>query len=262
MALAAEVSFSCGLSLENEDEGTEGAARVPQASAQSSVPSATDSSDRERPPGPDSSPPNVPEAQTPAPPNDEPTSRSESEFQRSIERAVNRVLAEAADPCGKARREGTPCFPTSVDREGPTVSVAGDLEKWSPLAQGRDQSLFRSIDREGLPPTPGMGFDPVCAGKLLFRLARGKNSTYYLYRVWDERGERAVLSETEKPPEKGPANPARGFVFLRKITGQCEALAAYNALNVTIHQKNKPKPGPAGPTPATRGRAPAGPSPR
>ena len=152
---------------------------------------------------------------------------------------MKRVLDDAEDPCALAKREGKPCFSVSVAREneGPTVSVADDLRRWRADGGAPREGAFRPGRTPQGTLFPGVSFDPVCAGKFLLRKLGGKSTTFYLYRVWDRNGERASLREAEMTPSAGPVDPDTGFVLVRKLTGVCEAMAAYDALNLAVREK-------------------------
>jgi len=80
------------------------------------------------------------------------------------------------------------------------------------------------------------GFDPGCVGKSLLKHIKGKNDTYYLYRMRDVRGEHTALYD-----HRVDAATFQGDLeFLGRFDGECQALAAYR------HEAQK---SPAGPQP-------------
>ncbi len=48
----------------------------------------------------------------------------------SVERVVDRVVQAHLQPCGRAGELGVPCFPVSVEQEGPRFSVADALRRY------------------------------------------------------------------------------------------------------------------------------------
>ena len=221
------------LALAGRTAGQAASAQAPSSSPDASTAPATSPAPA---PPPASAPTDSP---SPAP------DLAPGELARAIERAVARVLEEERDPCAHAKRDGKPCFPASVAREGPTVSVSEDLKKWRANPDRNPES--RIIRSPAGTPLGGVGFDPVCAGRFLFRKLKGKNTDYYLYRAWDEDGERAVLREKEISPTAGPTNPQSGYIFVRKLTGECEALTAFDALNREVRERNRKRRGAAAP---------------
>jgi hypothetical protein len=71
----------------------------------------------------------------------------------------------------------------------------------------------------------GVGFDPVCAARRLF--GKHARTTFYLYRTWDEKGERPLLVEKPLDPEHLRANPAFRYALVGTYSGECEAIAAW-----------------------------------
>ncbi len=216
------------------------------ASRPQSVPNETATSDLSTSLSEPSSPSPEAASSSPSSPTTLPVpSLDQGELARSIERAVARILEEGRDPCAHAKRENKPCFPTAVEREGPRVSVSEDFKKWTPLAQGSNQRTLRRLVSPTGTVTPALSFDPVCLGRLLVRSFKGKNITYYLYRAPDPDGERAVLRENEIPASAGPTNPESAYILVRKVTGECAAIAAYDALNREVRERNRQKTGKA-----------------
>jgi hypothetical protein len=147
-----------------------------------------------------------------------------------VDRAVETVLAAHEKPCERADRQGIPCFPVGVDQEGPRFSVAEALRRYRATGSSAPGSPTSSETAGFLSGAPlsasgGVGFDPVCAAKKLFGKHAG--TTFHLYRVWDERGERPMLTEKPLDPEHFRGNPALRYVLVGTYTGECEAVAAW-----------------------------------
>jgi hypothetical protein len=73
------------------------------------------------------------------------------------------------------------------------------------------------------PVSAGIGFDPVCVGKSLLKRIKGKNDTYYLYRVRDVHGERVALFDHRLEA----ASFQGALEYLGRFDGECDALSAY-----------------------------------
>ena len=63
----------------------------------------------------------------------------------------------------------------------------------------------------------------MCIGKSALKKLKGKNDTYYLYRLRDVHGERVVLFDHRLDASRFQGDIA----FLGKFDGECEALVAY-----------------------------------
>jgi hypothetical protein len=72
-------------------------------------------------------------------------------------------------------------------------------------------------------PAVSVTIDPVCVGKSVLKRVRGRNDTYYLYRVRDIHGERVILVDHRMDAKRFQGEIA----FLGKFDGECEAQAAY-----------------------------------
>ena len=148
----------------------------------------------------------------------------------SVERVIDRMEAERKDPCLGAREEGVPCFPVETSREGPRASVREGLGLPDPApgkeAPGRPPTrdeLGPYREATSPPPLVSVTFDPGCVGKSIWKGLRGKNDTYYLYRVRDVHGARVVLYD-----HRIDAARFQGEVeLLGEFKGECEAIAAY-----------------------------------
>jgi hypothetical protein len=122
----------------------------------------------------------------------------------------------------------------SVEQEGPPFSVADALRRWRPDSSpspSRPPTVAETAPFLSGAPTSTVGnvasFDPVCAGKSLLKHLGGKNDTYYLYRTWDARGERPLLTERPLDPKAYASNPEFRYELIGKFDGECEAVAAW-----------------------------------
>jgi len=150
----------------------------------------------------------------------------------SIDRVVEAVVLKHLMPCDEAKRQGVPCFPVAVEEEGPRFSVAEALRRYrgtgSP-APGPPTVAEIQSQMSGAPQSAsgGVGFDPGCTVKKLFGKLSG--TTFYLYRTWDARGERPMLTDHPLDPKAYAANVDFQYEFLGKYSGECEAVAAWRA---------------------------------
>jgi hypothetical protein len=166
---------------------------------------------------------------SPAPSPSPRPAQSPRPIAESVERVIDRLEAERRDPCLGAREEGVPCFPVETSREGPTASVREGLGLPDGKAgkPGPDRPPTR--DEMGpyrpMPPSPAVSvtFDPGCVGKSIWKGLRGKNDTYFLYRLRDVNGTRVVLYDhrIDAARFQGEAE------LLGEFKGECDALAAY-----------------------------------
>ncbi len=163
---------------------------------------------------------------TPAQAEDPPPPRPIAE---SVDRVVDKLEEERKAPCRKAIDEGVPCFPVSTEIHGPKVSVRDSLGDLGPAKATSPDRPPTKDDMGAFRPGPTatlmnfVTFDPVCVGKSLFKSLKGKNDTYYLYRVRDAYGERIVLQD-----RRLNALTYQGDLeFLGRFDGECNALAAY-----------------------------------
>ena len=168
----------------------------------------------------------------------------------SVDRVVNRMEDEREDPCRKAAAEGRPCFPVETRIKGEEYSVRKslglpDLQKSKPAPGGAPTVAEMGPYRPGpkTTPVPLFSFDPGCVAKGILKSLKGKNDTYYLYRIRDIQGERVALYDRRLEPERFQGELA----FLGKFDGECDAIAAYR------HEAAKLPPPPAPrPTPSPR----------
>jgi hypothetical protein len=148
----------------------------------------------------------------------------------SIDRVVDRVVEARLKPCAVARQQGVPCFPVSLEQEGPRYSVAEALRRYRGEGAPAPGSPTRTEIQGQLSGAPqsasgGVGFDPVCSVRKLFGKLSG--TTFYVYRTWDARGERPLLTDRELDPKAYAANVDFRYELVGKYSGECEALAAW-----------------------------------
>jgi hypothetical protein len=150
----------------------------------------------------------------------------------SINATVEKMEREREAACREAEIQGLPCFPTLVDVNDPRAALERAIERLR--RQKLDTHSGPPVpDPLGLPrpyaPQPttalaGVSFDPVCTVKALLKAFKGRNNTYYLYRVHGPQGE--YISMRDRPVNTS-AGPGSEFEFLGKYSGECEALAAH-----------------------------------
>lgn len=167
----------------------------------------------------------VAHAQEPSPP---PTTQPAWPILTAIEPAVEKWWAETREPCNKLINKGVPCFPVEVHADGPTVSVRDSLwnlvGKAPPSKQSAPTLAEMAPMRPGSQtPTIGVSFDPVCAVKAALKAIKGRNNTYYLYRLHDTGGEHVVMRDAKLDTKtyQGTAE------FLGEYHGECEAIQAF-----------------------------------
>ena len=164
----------------------------------------------------------------------------------SIDRAIEAVLLAHEKPCEWARMMGVPCFPVSVEQEGPRFSVAEALRRYrgtgSPAPGPPTVSeIQHQLSGAPLSASGGVGVDPVCTTKNLLKKISGKNTTFHLYRMWDARGERPMLTDRVLDPKVYAANLDVQYEYMGQFDGECEAVAAWRkALRKST--ENKPLP--------------------
>ncbi len=150
-----------------------------------------------------------------APGDPPPTTLPPRPISDSIEKVVERLEKERADPCRKTVAEGKPCFPVSTSVRGPQASVRESLGVLPP----------GTVPRPGpvAPVIPLLAFDPGCVGKSVLKKLKGKSDVYYLYRLRDIHGVRVGLYD-----RRVDATTFQGDLeFLGRFDGECNALAAY-----------------------------------
>jgi hypothetical protein len=183
-------------------------------------------------------------SEDPTPPHRSARSASRRPIRDSIDRAVEAVVLAHVKPCGRAIREGLPCFPVSVEEEGPRFSVAEALRRYR--ATGRPAPGVPTVaeiqgQMSGAPQSAsgGVGFDPVCTTKNLVKKLSGRSATYHLYRTWDARGERPMLTDRKLDPEEYAARTDFHYEYLGEYDGECAAVAAWRQ---ALRRAREPKP--------------------
>ena len=151
----------------------------------------------------------------------------------SVDRAVEKLIRERYSPCGTAG--AVPCFPVTVEVQGRQYSVRETLENLeldSRPVPGTPPTAAEMI-QHGANPRPtsaSVAFDPkaiACKTRQLLRKIQGKSQRYYLYRLWDHTGERAVLRDRPLDPEALGGSPHVHYVSLGEFGDECEAVKAY-----------------------------------
>jgi hypothetical protein len=165
----------------------------------------------------------------------------------SIDRVVEAVLLAHERPCERAGRMGVPCFPVSIEQEGPRFSVAEALRRYRGVGSPAPgpptvAEMQRQLSGAPLSASGGAGFDPVCTTKNLVKKLSGKNTTFHLYRIKDARGERPMLTDHELDPQDYAANPDFQYEHLGRYDGECEAVAAWRK---ALRKATEPRPLPA-----------------
>ena len=169
----------------------------------------------------------------------------------SIERVIEQIVLAHLEPCEAASRKGVPCFPLGIEQEGPRFSVAEALRRYRGTGapapgvptvseiQGQMSGAIQSA-------SGGVSTDPVCGARKLWKKLQGKSTTYHLYRTWDERGERPLLTDHRLDAEDYRTNPSFHFEYLGEFSGECAAVAAWNK---ALREAVFPEPAPEGPEP-------------
>ena len=133
-----------------------------------------------------------------------------------------------------------------IEQEAPRFSVADALRRYrgtgSP-APGVPTVAEVQGQMSGAPASAsgGVSGDPVCGARKLWKKIQGKGTSYHLYRTWDERGERPLLTDHRLDPEDYRTNPSFRFEYLGEFDGECAAVAAWNkALRDALDREAKP----------------------
>jgi hypothetical protein len=146
----------------------------------------------------------------------------------------------------------------TVEQEGPRFSVAEALRRYrangSPSPSRPPTVAETQSFLSGAPASASAtlgGFDPVCTAKKLFGKKAG--TTFHLYRTWDARGERPLLTDRPLDPKAYASNPDFHYEYLGKFDGECEAVAAWRK---ALREATEPLP-----VPPEEWKAPADPEP-
>jgi hypothetical protein len=160
----------------------------------------------------------------------------------SVDRVIDRVVLAHLGPCQLAGREGVPCFPITIDRER-RYSVADSMRSYRGTGAA-SPSVPTTADIQGQmsgapqSATGGVGFDPVCTVKNLVKKLSGNGTTYYLYKTWDARGERPMMTDRKLDPFEYQSTPGFRFEYLGSFDSECAAVAAWNkALRDAVEKK-------------------------
>jgi hypothetical protein len=160
----------------------------------------------------------------------------------SVDRVIDRVVLAHLGPCQLAGREGVPCFPIAIDRER-RYSVADSMRSYRGTGAA-SPSVPTTADIQGqMSGAPqsasgGVGFDPVCTVKNLVKKLSGNATTYYLYKTWDARGERPMMTDHKLAPFEYQSSPGFRFEYLGSFDSECAAVAAWNkALRDAVDKK-------------------------
>jgi hypothetical protein len=160
----------------------------------------------------------------------------------SVDRVIDRVVLAHLGPCQLAGREGVPCFPIVIDRER-RYSVADSMRSYRGTGAA-SPSVPTTADIQGqMSGAPqsasgGVGFDPVCTVKNLVKKLSGNGTTYYLYKTWDARGERPMMTDHKLDPFEYQTSPGFRFEYLGSFDSECAAVAAWNkALRDAVDKK-------------------------
>ena len=155
-----------------------------------------------------------------------------SQPDRSCRRSILRWRSGGARIASRAEKPiklGVPCFPVEVHAEGPSVSVRDSLWDFGPKDKQSEHRPPTLKEMQPVRPGPRVGavplvsFDPVCAAKHALKAVKGKNDTYYLYRLRDASGEHVVLRD-----QKLEARAYQGSAeFVGQFEGECAALVAF-----------------------------------
>jgi hypothetical protein len=151
-------------------------------------------------------------------------------IRESAARLVRQLDDDWKTPCGK-KSQGIPCFPIRSDetRSKWTASVRDSLGDLGPAGKQSPDRPPTEGEMKAFRPGPvgpvgaGIGFDPGCVGKSLLKRIKGKNDTYYLYRVRDVHGERVALFDHRLEA----ASFQGALEYLGRFDGDCNALSAY-----------------------------------
>lgn len=168
------------------------------------------------------------EPRTPA--DDPPAVGSARPLSESAARIVRDLEDEGKPRCGKIS-EGVPCFPISTLKSRPQWATTlrqslGDLGPEESPSPSRPPTLEELKPHRPGPVGPVMilgSFDPTCVGKSILKRLKGRDDTYYLYRLRDVAGERVALYEQRLEP----ATFQGALELLGRFDGECKALAAY-----------------------------------
>ncbi len=173
-----------------------------------------------------------------------PSPTPEQPLTDSVDRIVKKVEEEREAACKKAKEQGVPCFPVTVEKsarqtlEEAIARLKQDQEPYkggvgpSPLDLNRPRQVNHELY--------GASFDPVCAVKNLAQSFKGEDRTYYIYRIHDRQGDRVEMRVRPLDPQ----DYVRVVPFEMELLGEhkdvCKALAVHNqALRELRDQERK-----------------------
>jgi hypothetical protein len=172
-------------------------------------------------------------APTPKPTSAPKTSpRYRRSIRLSIDDAVTEVMRSHERPCERADRDGVPCFPVTVETEGPRFSVSEALRRYraigKPEPSGAPTRAEIQKQLTGTPRSPLVGYssDPGCVLKSLVRMIGGGGNTFFLYRTQDPSGTRPLLTDRRLSRETLALHP-EVRELLGEYFGECDAIAAW-----------------------------------
>ena len=160
----------------------------------------------------------------------------------SVDRVVDKLEKERADPCRSAIEQGRPCFPSSTERRKPDASVRESL--LVPLPDGPSPGRPPTVAEMG-PHRPGPqstlialgGFDPGCAIKAVRKILQGRSDVFYIYLVRDKQGERAAMYSERQDP----ATFQGEIELVGRFRGECEALQAFRRAERKVRDAKEPE---------------------
>jgi hypothetical protein len=198
-------------------------------------------------------PPAAETRETPRPP-------SKTPIADSVDRIVERLIRERYSPC--EAQGSVPCFPVTVEVQGRQYSVRETMERYEfdsrPAPGPPTPSEMIQHGANPRPTSASVGFDPkavVCKTRELLRKIRGRSQTYYLYRVWDHTGERAVLRDRPLHPETLAGSPYVHYVSLGEFGDECEAMQAYLTATHEVRARREAADAEGGPGPGPQLRS-------
>ena len=170
----------------------------------------------------------------------------------SVDRAVDEVLKEHEQPCARAERDGVPCFPVTVETQGPRFSVAEALRRYqaiggrpAPGGPPTTAEIQQHLSGAQRSASGGYSFDPGCGMKSLVRMIGGGGNTFYLYRIQDRLGTQPLLTDRKLSREALAARP-EVRELLGEFFGECAAVAAWRKAlreQLASERADDPRPG-------------------
>jgi hypothetical protein len=162
-----------------------------------------------------------------------PPATSDTPIRDSVDGIVDRYFEERTEPCKTLQDSSRPCFPSEVVKQAPDASVEESLpDVGSRTAPSPDRPPTRAElerYRSGLLSASGTlgSIDPICSAKSTIKKLKGKNDTYFLYRITDALGDHIELRDRRLDPAAYWGVAEFRFELLEEIHGECRAVAAY-----------------------------------